>query len=403
MVADRFDFHELASLRLADLDLRYPDYREEDRPEQGILFVEATPDVEIDGVRVFGRSGSAALVTIRGALRARVADCVLEMPSTRNLAAVDGMFDGLRVMAANNARLFPPLRGIVADLETAFATIDDPLFERRTASLMERIGSLSDAARRRLASPIGDWLAPASRGRLGGPIERLAKVITEGGDLRQLPARITAVARLLQTEGHFTSGLVALEVGPEGGQFRTGADPSEITVHGTTMYGDASFYGPAARTTKLLTKVNRDPFQSAAREQTLAGRRGTVHFSGNHLGRLRVSEETIEVLVAFAEAQGGLNLDVYRSFIVSDNVFDAVDTPTPLDAIVVARHVALNGNHFTRAGATGDDDEGRVLHVLAAAVAVTGNMGELLNDRFAAIELWSPRASEAGNVDLVFL
>lgn len=401
-VADRFDFHGLASLRLADFDLRYPDYRQEDRPEQGILFVDGTPDVAIDGVHVFGRSGSAALVTIRGALRARVAESVLEVPSTRNLAAVAGMFEGLRVMARNNARLFPPLRGIVADLETAFATIDDPLFERRTASLMEAIASLSDAARRRLAAPMGDWLAPASRGPLTGPVERLAKVIVEGGDLRQLPSVITAVARLLPTAADFTSGLVGLEVGPEGGRFDASSAPSEITVHGTTVYGDASFHGPAARTTKLLTKLNRDLLQSAAQGQAFAGRRGTVHFSGNHLGRLRVSEETIERLVAFTDAQGGVNLDVHRSFVVSDNVFDAVDTPMPLDAVVVARHVALNGNHFTRAGATGEDNNGRVLHVLAAAVAVTGNMGEVLNDRLAAIELWSPRASEAGNVDLVF-
>ncbi|MEU1973075.1 DUF6519 domain-containing protein [Microbacterium sp. NPDC019599] len=402
-VADRFDFAGLLSLRLADLDLRYPVQLHHDVRGQGVLFVRDTADVRLDNVHVFGRSAARTLVTIRGGRRVEVLDSVIEV---FRLAPIQPLFDRLDTTVTNNARRWPTLNTVVDGLSRAFDAVGSPEFETRSDELNTAMEGVSSAARRRLAEAMRAWTGePDVSPEVAGDVVRIADAFeVDDVALRNLPDRILELSNRAETSPDFLSGWAALEIAPSARLGDDGAGPAEVVIHHNLIYGDVTFYGRPAGSTEILDSI-RDRFEEAINQGGIVrGDFGTVNFSGNHLGRLRVSDEMLALLQRFVDDQGGGQLPVYRSFLISDNVFDGTGWVGPLNPAVVGRHVGLTGNHFTLAGFGQDGATATALEVVALAAAVTGNLGEPADARrgpaLATIDVTAARWSDVGNVDL---
>ena len=295
-VHERFSFVGLASLRLADLDVRIPETEGDDTPDFGSLHTQGVPEVRLTDVQVHGRRDFAGVVRILDATYVVVQDCVIDL------------------------------------------------------------------------------------GREG---ERIRGVV-------------------------FPTGLIALEIGPSEAMPIEKAAPAEIIVQNNLIGGDVCFYGrPNSQVDLNEDMLKLIESRLAQGERNIGGDRGTVHFSDNHLGRLRVGEQMVVRLQEFADG-ADLSLDfAYRSFLAGGNVFEGVATADPFVLpLVVARRVALAANHFTF-GAKTDRTTTLVLAVIAQGATATSNLGESImvrrTLRAAAVNVVAAAFDGAANVEIEFV
>lgn len=399
----RFEFAALLSLRLADLDLRYPAQPRPDVRGLGVLFVRDTTEVRIDNVHVSGRNAANTLVTIHGGRRVEVVDSVIEV---FRLIPIRPLFDRLESAVTSRARGWPALGGVVEGLVRAFDAVGSPEFGTRSDELTRAIEGATPAARRRLAEAMRAWTGESDADtEVATEVAEFADTL-EADDvaIRELPDRIRRLASRFDTSPDFLSGLAALEIAPAAELREFEAAPADVTIHHNLIYGDVSLYGRPAKGTEMIDEIREEFIQAINEGGVISGGLGTLRLSGNHLGRMRVSDEILALLRQFSNDRANGKVALYRSLLLSDNVFDGTGMKGPLHPAVAARHVALTGNHFTLAGLRQEGATPTVLEVVALAAAITGNLGEPADvprgPASAIIDVTAPRSNEAGNVDL---
>jgi len=226
-------------------------------------------------------------------------------------------------------------------------------------------------------------------------VEKVAAAITAPrAELDVVRGRIADAARLPTVVSRsFRSGLAALEIASPA------ARAAEVVVRGNLIYGDVSFYGRQAPRNlggSDLHLLFRNQLRAG---MELGGALGTVHFTGNHAGRLRVSRDILANVDAYVSGADSLVL-IYRSFLADDNVFDSgEDTHPSASPIVIARHVLLTGHHFTY---DAGDGSAIILRPFCQTLSSASNIGELHNGKQDSVILTSAlRQGEARNIDLV--
>ncbi|GAA4191144.1 hypothetical protein GCM10022219_09540 [Microbacterium oryzae] len=399
----RFQFAALLSLRLADLDLRYSPRSHPGEREPGVLFVHDTADVRIDNVHVSGGHVAGPLVTIHGGRRVEVVDSVIEV---FRLIPIRPLFDRLESRVTSDARGWPALGGVVESLFRVFDAVGSPEFGGRSGEFMRAIEGATPAARRRLAGAMRVWTGePDADTDVASEVVGIADTLeADPVAIRELPERIRRLASRFDTSPDFLSGVAVLEIAPAAELRELDGPPADVTIHNNLLYGDVSLYGRPAEDTEIIDEIRTEFIQAISEGGVITGGLGTLRLSGNHLGRMRMSGEILALLRQFSNDQANGKVALYRSLLLSDNVFDGTGMKGPLHPAVAARHVALTGNHFTMAGLGQEGATPTVLEVVALAAAITGNLAEPADvprgSADAIIDVTAARSNDAGNVDL---
>ena len=318
--------------------------------------------VRLETCRVAGIRPERALVEIRDATSIYVGNSTFEASQIEVIEGALRFFDGIEgaealrdLFARGDWRDFEPaVRDIATDLAGRPRNQRTRLSRSILARLDESLSRGEVHAYRRFAA-----------GLVFEPVDPLALV-------DQLIAVREAVIR--------ADPGIALEIGPMIGDVERALDPAiaregALVLENNVVSGLVSLYGRASfepLDVEFLRLLREGLQRGRAR---IDGVFGGAHLRNNHLTRLVVAADLLQVLRPFADGQEGTIDTLHHSLHLTDNVVDGAGN------VVVARHLALTANDFTLDAVRNvpTDDVGAVPFAPNVAIAdsatYTGNHG----------------------------
>lgn len=303
----RIQFRGLGFLQLQDLHVSTD-------PAAGGLLIEDCTQVVLEGSVITGSGDKTGAVTIGGARRLRISDCVLEAARKESLELAAAVF-------ANS--------GVAAN---PFAEAERAGFEAATQQAAGELARL-DAARRAAVAGKLKSAAIAQRQRLSQS-ESMAWSRLEELLRQQRPAQPFEVAAALQDVrdaalyNHPGRALLLLDA--EGA----------VSVEGSQLLGLLALYGePAAAT---LTEAQAVEISQLIDSQALVIREspGVLQMHGCRVGRIVAGERVLAELLDAVKANHGYLTRVFRRAHLSDNFFEATGQQ------FIAQGLSLQGNSF---------------------------------------------------------